>query len=214
MLGVTFGKRHSYYDMGLLLKRYPKITPPKPKTKFVEVLGADGALDYSKALTGYMLYHRREITMEFTITGPREEWPDKHSEIMDALHGEEMEIVLDDDPEFCYTGVLSVQGYDPQKVTSDVTITMDAEPYKTRITPTKKILTVSGSLTKTIEGKKKPVIPRITASSAMGMTYGGVVYALEAGENSFPDVVIRQGDNAFTFTGSGTVILEYREGRF
>ena len=133
---------------------------------------------------------------------------------MDALHGEEMEIILDDDPEFCYTGRLSVKGYDPQKVTSGVTITANVEPYKTRIEPTKTTMTVSGSLTETIIGSKKPVMPIITASSAMEMTFGGSTYSLAAGENSFPDVVIRSGSNVFTFTGNGTVILEYREGRF
>lgn len=214
MLGVMFGSLHSYYNLGLLLKSYPAITPPAPKTKYVEVLGADGALDLSKVLTGYVQYHRRTLTMEFNIIGPRKSWPEKHSEIMDALHGEDVEIVLDDDPEFCYTGRVSVKGYDPQKVTSGVTITADVEPYKTRIEPTKTTLTVSGSLTETIAGSKKPVIPTITASSAMEMTFGGVTYSLAVGENSFPDVVIRNGDNAFTFAGSGTVILEYREGRF
>ena len=214
MLGVTMGGKHSYNDMGLLLKSYPVITPPSPKTKYVEILGADGALDLSKVPSGYVHYHRRTITMEFSIMAPREEWPEKHSEIMDALHGEEMEIVLDDDPEYFYTGILAVAGYDPQKVTSGVKITADVEPYKMRTETTRRTVTVSGTHKATITGSKKPVIPSITASSAMTMTFGGVSYALEAGGNIFPDVVMRSGINAFTFEGEGNVILEYREGRF
>ena len=214
MQGVTLGGMHSLHDMGLLLKSYPVITPPSPKTHFAQVLGADGALDLSKVLTGHMQYNRRTITMEFSITAPREEWPEKHSEIMDMLHGEEMEIVLDDDPEYFYTGLLAVEGYDPQKVTSGVKITADVEPYKMRAEKTRLTIAVGGTHTMQITGSKMPTIPSITASSAMAMTFGGVSYPLAAGENSFPDVVIRKGINAFTFEGNGTVTLEYREGRF
>lgn len=214
MLGVTFGDKHSFYELGLWLKKYPEITPPVPKTKYVEVMGMDGALDLSKVQTGHMQYSRRTITMEFSILKPRDEWPEKHSEILDLLHGEEMDLILDDDPEYCYTGVLSVSSFDPQKVTSGVMIVMNAEPYKTRIETTTKDFTVSGSLTATIEGDKKPVIPTVTASSAMQMTFGGLSYSLAKGTNILPDVVIRKGSNTFVFTGSGTVAFEYREGRF
>ena len=214
MLGVTFGDKHSFHELGLWLKSYPVITPPVPKTKYVEVMGADGALDLSKVQTGFIQYNRRTITMEFSILGERETWPEKHSDIMDLLHGEEMDLILDDDPQFCYTGRLSVSGFDPQKVTSGVTITMDAEPYKTRIEKTTKSFTVSGSLTATIDGSRKPVIPTIKATAAMQMTCGGMTYSLEAGENVLDDVIIRSGKNTFVFNGSGTVAFEYREGRF
>ena len=214
MLGVTFGAKHSFNDMGLMLKKYPEISPPSPVVKQVEVPGMDGLLDISKILTGYLLYKRRTIRMEFSILGPREEWPEKHSEIMDALHGEEMDIVLDDDPDYFYTGRLSVEAFDPEKVTSGVTITMDAEPYKTRNGTTTKSFTVSGSLTATIDGSRKPVIPTITTTAAMQMTCGGAVYSLAAGENVLDDVIIRSGENTFVFNGSGTVAFEYREGRF
>ena len=214
MLGVTFGDKHSFHELGLWLKKYPEITPPVPKTKFVEVMGADGALDLSKVQTGFIQYNRRTITMEFSILGERETWPEKHSEIMDLLHGEEMDLILDDDPLFCYTGRLSVSGFDPQKVTSGVTIVMNAEPYKTRIEATTQSFTVSGSLAATIEGDRMPVIPTITASSSMQMTFGGIAYSLAAGENILPDVIIRKGSNTFTFEGDGTVAFEYREGRF
>lgn len=214
MLGVTFGDKHSFHELGLWLKKYPEITPPVPKTKYVEVMGMDGALDLSKVQTGHMQYHRRTITMEFSILGERETWPGKHSEILDLLHGEEMDLILDDDPQYCYTGRLSVSGFDPQKVTSGVTIVMDAEPYKTKMEPTIKGFTVSSSLMTTIDGDRKPVIPTITASSAMQMTFGGIAYSLAAGENILPDVVIRKGRNPIAFEGDGTVAFEYREGRF
>lgn len=215
MLGVTLGDKHSFYDLGLLLKKYPEISPPAPVIKQVEVPGMGGLLDISKVLTGYVLYKRRTIKMEFTIMDERESWPEKHSDIMDALHGMEMDIVLDDDPEYCYTGRLSVSGFDPQKVTSDVVITADVEPFKTRLDATRKSFTVEGEHEATILVSRKPVVPVFTASNAMEMVFNGHTYDLPAGESSFPDVILRSGEkNVIAFTGEGMVTLEYREGRF
>lgn len=215
MLGVLLGDKHSFHDYGLWMKSYPVITPPTIKSKYVDVPGADGALDLSRALTGHPLYNRRTITMEFTITAPRVEWPDVHSRIMDDLHGQEVSIILDDDPEYCYTGVISVEGYDPQKVTSGVKILADVEPYKTKLEPTRRTFTVDGSLTTSITVMRKPVIPVITASADMEMTYGATTVDLLAGESIFPDLILRKGvENTFTFKGSGSVTFEYREGRF
>ena len=214
MMGVTFGDRHSYHDMGLWLTKYPQITPPSPKTKYVDVPGSDGALDLSTVLTGTMQYERRAMTLEFAILADREAWPEIHSGILDALHGREMDIILDDDPEYCYTGRVSVSGYDPGKVTSAVTITADVEPYKTRIETTTKSFDVQESLTVTIQGKRKPVCPIITASDDMIMTFDGNAYALTSGENVLDDVILREGSNVFTITGSGSVSFAYREGRF
>ena len=215
MLGVMFDKEHSYYDLGLMLTKYPDISPPVPKTKFVDVPGKDGALNLSKTLTGHMLYNRRTMQLSFAILAPRKLWPDIHSEIMDKLHGQDMSIVLDDDPEYMYTGTLAVEAYDPGKVTSGVTITADLEPYKKRILDTITAFTVDGTRTAAITVERMPTVPVIAASAAMSMTFGGVTYALEAGENEFPDVIMRSGAyNTFTFTGSGDVSLKYKEGRF
>lgn len=215
MLGVMFGKKHSFYDMALWLTKYPAISPPTPKTKYVDVPGADGAINMSRVLTGHMQYERRIMQLEFVSMEPRMMWPEKHSEIMDALHGMDMSIVLDDDQEYMYTGTLSVSDIDPQKVHDGVTITANIEPYKLRRQTTKRTYKVDGSLETAIRVERMPTVPTITASSAMTMTFGGVSYPLSAGENLIPDVILRHdGDNTFTFTGSGDVTLEYREGRF
>ena len=214
MLGVKFGNKHSFYDLGLLLTRYPEISPPAPKTRLVDVPGMDGALDMTKILTGYTQYNRRTMQLEFTIMAPRLAWPDVHSDVMDALHGLETTIILDDDPDFCYTGTLAMQAYDPGKVTSGVVIMADLSPYKTRTVMTKRSFTVSGSLTATITSMRMPTVPTITASTAMTMTFGGKAYSLKAGENTFDDVILRHGENTITLTGTGTVTFTYKEGRF
>jgi hypothetical protein len=215
MLGVMFGDKHSFYDLGIWLTKYPDISPPVPKTKLVEVPGMDGALDLSRTLTGYLHYNRRTMQLEFAILAPRGMWPDVHSELMDMLHGLETTITLDDDKEYMYTGRLSVAAFDPGKVTSGVMITADIEPYKKRIQDTITAFTVDGTRTAAITVERMPTVPEIAVSAPMTMTFGGKSYSLTAGANVFDDVIMRSGDyNTFTFTGSGDVSISYREGRF
>ena len=72
MKGVTFGGKHTYSDWGLILREHPVVSPPKPKTKLVDVLGAHGSLDLTEKLTGQVMYEMREITCHFTVIGNRE----------------------------------------------------------------------------------------------------------------------------------------------
>ena len=133
MRGVTFGTSHTYCDWGLMLKKAPEVSPPEPKTHYVDIPGANGAMDLTEMLTGKVQYKNRTIRMEFVTTAGREEWSVVYSDILNALHGQLLEITLDDDPMHCYTGRVIVGN--PTRNGNIVTITMTAEvePYKKTI---------------------------------------------------------------------------------
>ena len=133
MRGVTFGTSHTYWDWGLMLKKAPEVSPPEPKTHYVDIPGANGAMDLTEMLTGKVQYKNRTIRMEFVTTAGREEWSVVYSDILNALHGQLLEITLDDDPMHCYTGRVIVGN--PTRNGNIVTITMTAEvePYKKTI---------------------------------------------------------------------------------
>ena len=216
MQGVKFDDKHSYYHWGLMFKSRPVISPPTPKTKYVEVLGADGLLDMTDTLTGYTQYSNRTISFEFIIMAGRENWPAIYSDLMDTLHGKKVQIVFDDDPDYYYTGRVTVGKWDAGIVTAVITMTAEVEPFKThRLSSTKSCVLSEDGVTVTIQGTKKPVVPDITASDdGVEVSFRDNTYALTAGVNHIPDIVIREGVNEFTFTGSGTVDIEYRGGRF
>lgn len=217
MLGVTFGNKHTYWDWGLLLKSYPVISPPEPKTKMVDVPGTDGSLDLSEALTGHVQYETRKIKFEFVTKISRSEWPSICSEIYDYLHGMVRDIIMDDDPDYCYTGRVKIEKREVVKtVTMEITVESEVEPFKTKLfgTSAYRGMNVDGNLNVSVHGARKPVVPTFNASAEMQMLFNGNTYTLPQGDSQFPDVVIREGDNAFTFTGNGTVSIEYREGRF
>lgn len=130
MRGVRFNDKHSYWDWGLMLKTTPKVSPPGPKTHYVEIPGAHGSLDLSEMLTGKVKYNNRKIEMEFITMADREEWSAIYSAILTALHGQMQEITLDDDPMHHYTGrvTVGVPAWDNKAVT--VTMTAEVHPFK------------------------------------------------------------------------------------
>lgn len=130
MHGVIFGDKHSYRDWGLLTKSRPSISPPQPKMKLIEVPGSDTVIDLTERLTGKVHYEPRTIKFEFIVMAPREQWPSLYSEIMNYLHGKRIRIIMDDDPNFYYTGRVTVGDLDPEKKTAVLAMEAQVEPYK------------------------------------------------------------------------------------
>lgn len=216
MQGVKFDDKHSYFHWGLMFKSRPVISPPTPKTKYVEVPGADGAIDMTDALTGYTQYQNRKISFEFILMAGRENWPAIYSDLMDTLHGRKVKITFDDDPDYYYTGRVTVGKWDAKKVTAVITMSAEVEPFKTeKLRKTKNCVMTGEHVTVVVQGSKKPVVPDITASDdGVQVFFRGSTYTLKEGVNRIPGIVIREGDNALTFTGSGTVDITYEGGRF
>lgn len=216
MQGVKFDDKHSYIHWGLMLKSRPVISPPTPKTKYVDVPGADGAIDMTDALTGYTQYQNRKISFEFILMAGRENWPAIYSDIMDTLHGRKVKITFDDDPDYYYTGRVTVGKWDAAKVTAIITMSAEVEPFKTEtLRKTKNCTMTSSGASVTIQGTKKPVVPDITVSNGGAkVSFRGTTYPLTSGVNRIPGIVIREGNNVLTFMGSGTAVLSYEGGRF
>lgn len=235
MDGVTFGTKHSYRDWGLLLKSRPVISPPSPKTVYVDIPGSDGIIDLTESLTGDVKFDNRTIKCEFVVLDARNRWSDIYSEIMDYLHGQRMRVRLDEDPTYYYEGRLQVNEWKSDKVTSTITIEGDVEPYKmemfssledwewdsfnfeTGIIRDYKEIRVDESLTFTIEGRRKSVVPSFTVvsddGSGLQVRFNGTTYDLPDGTSRVLNIVIKNGTNTLYFTGNGTVSIDYRGGR-
>lgn len=133
MRGVMFGITHSYWDWGLMLKKAPEISPPEPKTHYVDIPGMNGRMDLSEALAGKVTYGNREIKLEFSMTADRESWSAVYSEILNELHGQQKEITLDDDPMHYYKGRVTVGQPTWDRKTVSLEMTVEAEPFKRNI---------------------------------------------------------------------------------
>ena len=234
--GVTFitaaGEYHSYENLGILPADRPKIAPPTPKTSFEPVPGADGGLDLTESLTGYVTYNNRKGAVPGQIPGTDRQRFGRFTALLNILHGRTGRMILDEEKNYFYRGRFTVDAMDHIEAAGAVTINADLEPYKYEMTATDedwlwdpfcfpvsvirvyKELDVSGSRTVTVISSPAGGSPTIVSTAAMTMRVLGKTYTLAAGENTFPDLKLPHAvtEVPFVFTGTGTVTIRFRGG--
>ena len=227
--GVKFGDNHSFRDFGMYPKTKMIVAPPKVREVYVEVAGADGNLDLTEALVGRPNLDRREAKFEFTVMN-RERWDSVYTSLMNTIHGRDMRVVLDDDPYWYYSGRVQVDAFATSKHTATITVTGYFDPYKkslvgnslqwlwdtfnfeTDVARDYAELVVDGTLTTTIVGSKMPVTPVIEVSSDMSLLFNGTTYQLTTGRNRIAGMTLVDQEYQMTFTGDGTVSVEFEIG--
>lgn len=130
MRGVTFDNVHSYNTWGLMLQSAPEISPPDPKTYYVDILGAHGMLDLTEALSGKVQYKNRKLKLEFISMAGREEWSVIYSDILAEVHGKVKRIILDDDPKNTYKGRVTVGNPTWHKECVTLSVMVECDPFK------------------------------------------------------------------------------------
>lgn len=227
--GVLFGDKHSFRDFGLYPKSKMIVNPPEVREVYVEVAGADGDLDITEALTGRANYESREGKFEFTIVD-RAKWDSIYTSLMNTLHGRKMRVVLDDDPYYYYYGRVKVDSFKTNKHTGTITVEGYFDPYKKSLIANSlqwlwdpfnfetdaardyANLVVDGALTTTVYGSRMPVTPVIEVSSNMSVLFNGTTYQLTTGRNRIAGMVLVDQEYEMTFTGNGTVSIEFEIG--
>lgn len=210
MNGVKFGDYHSYDDLFLFLVR-KEIGSPVAKTKLIDVDGANGQLDYSEYF-GEVKYKNRKLSFEFnTIVEPKH-FLTLFSAIQDALHGQRMKIILDADNEYYYIGRLSVSSFANEKNIGIISIECDCEPYKYKQNKTVVTVSVSDCETAILKNARMRVVPLITTTATMRITYENTTYVVDAGTFTLPTLELSQGQNIVEIEGNGQITFTYQEG--
>lgn len=132
---VTIGTKNTWEDWRLISASPPFVVPPPVRKNLVELPGGNGSIDLTKFIGNKTHYGVSEGTWEFVIsdqnTMTRDQWV---SEIMNYLHGRRFEkIVLEDDPDYYYSGRLEVGQVKPGKSFSTISIAYTIDPYKHKI---------------------------------------------------------------------------------
>lgn len=226
MIGVTIGDKHSYNDWGLILSS-KTISPPVPKTNRVSVPLMDGTIDLTEILTEDIKYEDRTLSFTFSVIDKRNTWAEKISQIENYIHGKRLKIVCDDDPAFYYIGRVSVDNWNSDSRVGKLVVNCTVEPFKYDILSSSVDwewdifdfdqgiinetgdLIVDGTRTITLICRRKRMFPIFTASAAMTVKFDGVTYNLPAGSNKIYDIFMCEGENELTFTGNGTVSIDY-----
>lgn len=141
---ITIGDKNTFKHWHLVSPSRPVVSPPSPKTNYVDILGKSGSLDYTEALTNIPRYSDREGSWEFVVLNPGDvdkslyaqpfesyNWVDLYSEILQYLHGRYFDhIVLEDDPEYEYRGRVWVNEWRSNASWSNIVLNYHLEPFK------------------------------------------------------------------------------------
>ena len=127
---ITFGTKNTWDDWHLVPTSRPVVNPPAQKVKTLEIPGGDGLIDLSTSLTGYPVYQNRTGSFEFLVMNDYKPWQQAYTDIMDYLHGFTMQMVLEDDPDYYYTGRFAVNAWKSEQNWSKIVIDYSVGPYK------------------------------------------------------------------------------------
>ena len=216
-------------DFGLKLLSIELGTPAVRKST-VTIPGRNGALDMTEAITGFPLYDNatHKLTFDFR-DGTYDEWVSISSDLRGKIHGRRLPVVIGNDS-YYYDARVSVDTTKINQQYSQVVITLDTDPYKlaqktslddwewdpfdfeTDVIREYKDIPVPGELV--VVGDVMPTGCIFEASAAITVTYNGNSYQIPKGRSTVPDILITDGEHTMSFSGSGTVSVEYRGGRF
>lgn len=129
------------------------------------------------------------------------------STVKNALHGRKMHVVFSDDPGYFWNGRISVGDWEYYQGAGRVIVTINADPYKYKNEET----VVSGSGEITLTNSRMPVVPYVSAASAVDLAWNGYSVSISAGNDQLiPQLVLEEGETVIT--ASGDVTFRYREG--
>lgn len=224
--------KHTYNDYGLYVTNSNPIEPPEVRAEYITVPGRSGNIDLTQALTGYAVYGNRTISLRLGGKKEAASWPAFISDFLNEVHGKQVEVIFDNDPNYYYFGRAIVEAdYQKGNEVATFTLTINAEPYKYGIQSTAEPwlwdpfsfvngviryynqITVSGTKTVKVIGSEMPVIPVFIASEQISVSFEGKSYTLKQGENKIYDIVLRNQEYEMVFTGNGTVSINYKSGR-
>ena len=188
------------------------IGSPKAKVSKVSVPGSDLTLDFTEAFGG-VHYENRTITLTFLSLEPWDDSVANDQRLKNAIHGQKLHIVFDDDPDYYWIGRINVGDWTYYKGASKVQVTIDCEPYKYKARETTKSVTTSSSGSVTLKNGRMPVVPTVSTNAEVTLAWTGYSVTISAGNNQvIPQLVLEEGSTTITITGSATVSFKYREG--
>ena len=233
--GATINGKHTLKDYGLVVSNTDIVETPIPKTSYVDIPGSSTRLDLTTTLTGQVEYSSRKLTFSLGGFMSPERWPIFYNDLLNLYQGKEVQVILDQEPEYYYHGRAELSGFSRNQMLGIFTLTVDADAYKyERITSIEAWqwdifnfetgiireygeMSVSGTKTMKIDGSKIPVVPvfyvsGIESGASAYISYSGKRYNLANGKNRFADLAIPTIGATLYFYGTFTMMLEFRGG--
>lgn len=207
-------KFNTWYDWRLILTS-KNVTPPQPKTNYVNIDGMSGSLDLSESLTGEITYSDRTVSASFwTNEGTHRERERLLQKIISTLHGKKVKIIEPDDPEHYFYGRVNIKSRNNILPYMEFTIECTCEPWRYAINDCMRRVDVNSSVVTDViinNNGVKSLSPNIIVTGIVDIIYNGVKTTLTAGSYKISDIRLRQGVNNIGVSGAGSATFVYKE---
>ena len=184
-------------------------TAPAPKTKYIDIAGMDGSLDYTEQ-DGYTRYKTGTMQVKLSKQATMSEHYQCTTLIKQLCHGKKVRVVFPYDSDFYRCGRISLKE-SGDNFWSSIELTITYDPYRYKREKTYRRINVFGKAELLCDNLQKEVIPDIWCSAGMVAAFSGKTYTLVAGENSISEIIFSAGKNLLEFIGTGTVAVSYQE---
>ena len=121
--------KDTWTDWRIFPTSRPVVNPPEVAIDMVMIPGASEALDLSDAVSGYPTYGTRTGQWEFRVIN-KTLWSEVYSMIMNFIQGKSVQVILNDDPAYYYTGRCQVNQWQSDQNFSNIVIDYQLNPYK------------------------------------------------------------------------------------
>lgn len=230
--GISY---HTYDDWGLYVTNANPIGDPVQYTNYVEIMGRNGKLDLSEALSGRPIFTHRPIKINLMGTRTITDWDAVISAFRNMIMGRVCKIVFDNDQSYYWRGRVGIIDFSSVWEWGKFSIDIpEAEPYKYDVFASTDpwewnpfnfetgIITQIGAVD--VDGTETVVLPRgymptsptfivSQQTGALTVAFNGRSYALTLGSNYIPSIVVNGDEDAtLVFNGDAKVQIQYRGG--
>lgn len=197
-----------YFDLTMISK---SLTSAEVKKETVDIPNADGVVDLSTALTGDALYKNRTVKITLIKDDQKGELLKFQSEFDNHFHGKMVKLTFEEDPEYYWKGRINVD-HKIDKVIDQITLTLDAFPYKYKLKETVIQEKINTSKKINCTNIRKWVTPSFEATSSMTIKFENKNYSVNSGKFILAGLIFKQGINELEVTGNGNLTITYQEG--
>lgn len=209
-----FDKFNTWYNWRLIVTA-KDVTPPEPKTNYINIDGMNGTLDLSEALTGDIAFNDRTVSASFwTSNGSYKDREKLLRDIVSSLHGKKIKIIEPDDPEHYFYGRVKIKSRKNILPYAEFSIVCECDPWRYAVNDSVRRIDVNSELLTQVvinNNGVKSLCPEITVTGSVDIIYNGVKTSLTAGSYKISDIRLRQGVNIIGVSGTGSVTFTYRE---
>ncbi len=193
-----------------------EFSAPEQKTEYWDIPGGNGLLDASTVLTdGEPVYNNRTLTATFECSeGTRLERESMIGVMVNWLDGWRMNITLPDDPLHYITGRVHVKRLYNDPAHASVQVTAICDPWRYNVAET--VVGLQATATEQahalVNAGRRAVVPTLTIIGGdVLLASGGASWALSAGVYELPDLYLRSGSLPIKYSGTGALLVKYRE---